>query len=103
MKKQRLLRPEHGAEAVSIVDIIIIEVRAGVIAGYPRIIVVVLLRKQMSVYLQIFKNYREKSRKSFCDLFWFQKNQGNGLESPFFARFLRPWRAGTPAGIEKQS
>jgi hypothetical protein len=44
------LGAEDGAKTVAIVDIIIIEVRAGIIAGYPRIIVVVLLRKPLSGY-----------------------------------------------------
>jgi len=45
-----IIRAEDGTESVAIVDIIVIEVRAGVIAGYPRIIVVVLLREPLSRY-----------------------------------------------------
>jgi hypothetical protein len=37
------LRAEDGTEPVAIVDIIIIDVGTGVIAGYPRIVVVVRL------------------------------------------------------------
>jgi hypothetical protein len=40
---QRKLGTEHCSETVAIVDIIVIDVRAGVIAGVPGIVVIVLL------------------------------------------------------------
>lgn len=57
---EEFLRTEQGAEPVAIVDIIIIEVGTSVIARYPRIIVVVLLRKPMSAYFQNPENHRKK-------------------------------------------
>ena len=38
-----IIRAEDGTEPVAIVDIIVIEVGTGVIAGYPRIVLIVLL------------------------------------------------------------
>lgn len=47
---RELLGAEDGAESVAIVDIIVIEVGTAVIAGYPRIVLVVLLGKPLSRY-----------------------------------------------------
>lgn len=47
MKDGEFLRAEDCTKPVATVDVIAIEVRTGVIAGYPRISVVVLLRKPL--------------------------------------------------------
>lgn len=50
-----IIRAEYDAQSVAIGDIIVIEVRTRVVARYPGIIVVVLLRKPLVPPLIFFR------------------------------------------------
>ncbi len=64
---------EDGTEPVAIVDIIVIDIGTGVIAGYARIVLIVLLGKPLRIYY--FHSYQnpkagppESGDASFSDI-----------------------------------
>jgi hypothetical protein len=74
-----IIRAEDGTESVAIVDIVVIDVRTGITAGYPRIIVVVLLRKPLSRYCSSSRPILAEVRYGLFHISWKPAPQGTGL------------------------